>query len=69
MDEYLLDAESYFVDGVMFTEEIHNNPHVFFHGTSGEYHDAICSEGLLGLGTGLVTKIRVQRIVDFYSEK
>ena len=68
MIEYRLDVESYFNDGVMFTEEIHDNANVFFHGTSGEYHHAICSAGLLGLGTGLVTKIRVQRIVDFYSE-
>ena len=68
MIEYHLDLESYFNDGVMFTEEIHNNANVFFHGTSGEYHEKICSEGLIGLGNELVTKIRVQRIIDFYNE-
>ena len=68
MIEFGLDLESYFEDGIMFTEEIHDDADVFFHGTSGEFHDLICSEGIVGLGNGLVTKKRVQSVVEFYSE-
>ena len=68
MIEFGLDLESYFADGIMFTEEIHDDADVFFHGTSGEFHDLICSEGIVGLGNGLVTKKRVHSVVEFYSE-
>ena len=67
MIEYHFNEEEYLNDGVMFTTEVHENVNIFFHGTSGQYHEDICKEGLVGPGEGLVSKKRVQMVVDFYS--
>ena len=68
MIEYHFNEEEYRNDGLMFSREIHEDVNIFFHGTSGQYHEEICKEGLVGPGEGLVSKERVQRVVDFYSE-
>jgi hypothetical protein len=68
MIEYHFNEEEYLNNGLMFSREVHENVNIFFHGTSGQYHEDICKEGLVGPGEGLVSKKRVQMVVDFYSD-
>ena len=66
MIEYHFNEEEYLNDGVMFTTEVHENVTYFSMVLLGSIQD-ICKEGLVGPGEGLVSKKRVQMVVDFYS--
>jgi len=68
MIEYHFNEEEYLNNGLMFSRKIHDDVNIFFHGTSGQHHEDICKQGLVGLGEGLMSKERVKGVVDFYEE-